>query len=91
MLATLHAAVRANRGRKFKPNDLPDFDHAAAAMGYCDAFFTDHKLCKLLTLPPVQLATFFGCRVLSEVRDAVQWLEALPAAESRTTRGASTA
>ena len=31
VLATLHAAVRANKGRKFKPNDLPDFDHAAAA------------------------------------------------------------
>lgn len=88
VLAMLHAAVRANRGRKFKPNDLPDFDHAAASLGYCDAFFTDHKLRKLLTLPPVELDTFFACRVVSEVRDAVQWLEALPAAENRTTCGA---
>jgi hypothetical protein len=80
VLATLHAAVRANKGRKFKANDLPDFDHAAAAVGYCDAFFTDHKLCKLLTLPPVQLDTFFACRVASRVEDAIQWLAALPTA-----------
>ena len=81
VLATLHAAVRANKGRKFKPNDLPDFDHAAAAVGYCDAFFTDHKLCKLLTLPPVGLDTAFVCRVMSDVGDAVDWLGVLPHAD----------
>jgi hypothetical protein len=91
VLATLHAAVRANKGRKFRPNDLPDFDHAAAAVGYCDAFFTDHKLCKLLTLPPVQLDTFFACRVASEVEDAIQWLEALPTAGKHASCGAKSA
>lgn len=50
-------------------------------MSYCDAFFTDHKLCKLITLPPVQLDTAFGCRVVSEVGDAVEWLAALPGAD----------
>jgi hypothetical protein len=91
VLATLHAAVRANKGRKFRPNDLPDFDHAAAAVGYCDAFFTDHKLCKLLTLPPVQLDILFGCRVVSEVADAVRWLEDAPIVGNLVRRGAGSA
>ena len=36
--AGLHAAVRWDRRRKYKANDMPDFRHAVAAIPYCDVF-----------------------------------------------------
>jgi hypothetical protein len=66
ILTSLHAAVRANKGRKLKPNDLLDFDHTASALAYCHAFFTDGKMMKLITLPPLALDHQFGCRVAAK-------------------------
>jgi hypothetical protein len=40
----LYAAIRWNRGRQYKGNDLHDFGHASAAMFYCDYFATDAGL-----------------------------------------------
>jgi hypothetical protein len=79
ILTSFHAAVRANKGRKFKPNDLLDFDHAAAALGYCHAFFTDGPMRKLITLPPLALDKQFQCFVASESGVAADYLEAPPA------------
>ncbi len=42
--AGLHAALRWDRKRKYKRNDLNDFHHAVAAIPYCDFFLTDHGL-----------------------------------------------
>lgn len=72
--AAIHAAIRANRGRKFKTNDLLDFDHAAAALGYCDAFFTDAALGKLLTREPLQFDQRFNCPVAWTSEEALQVL-----------------
>ena len=33
--ASLHAAFRWNKTRRFKPNDMHDFHHACAALAYC--------------------------------------------------------
>jgi hypothetical protein len=76
ILTSFHAAVRANKGRKFKPNDLLDFDHAAAALGYCHAFFTDGPMRKLIVLPPLALDKQFECFVASESGVAADYLEA---------------
>lgn len=46
--AGLHAGVRRNRGRQLNGNDLHDFGHATAALGYCDYFATDRSLCHLI-------------------------------------------
>lgn len=46
--AGLHASVRRNRGRQFTGNDLHDFGHATAALGYSDYFATDKSLCHLV-------------------------------------------
>ncbi len=34
--ALLHAALRWNRTQKLNANDMFDFHHAGAALGYCD-------------------------------------------------------
>ena len=47
--ACLHAAVRWNRGKKLSANDLLDFQHAEAAIAYCDVFLTDGPMRALLT------------------------------------------
>ena len=39
ILASLHSAVRWNKQQQLKANDYLDFQHATAALGYCDAFF----------------------------------------------------
>jgi hypothetical protein len=38
VLACLHAAFRWNKERQFEGNDFFDFHHAAAAIGYCQAY-----------------------------------------------------
>ena len=44
----LHAAVRRNRGKQLTGNDLHDFGHATAALGYCNYFATDKPLRHLI-------------------------------------------
>jgi len=75
--ARCHAAVRWNKGRKIKPNDIFDFKHAAAALGYCNAFFTERSLCNLLTEKKTSLDKVHGCKVLYKESDAIAYLETL--------------
>ena len=73
----LHAAVRWNRKQSLKANDLFDFDHAAAAIGYCDGFFTENPLRAMLSRPDLRLKEDFGCFVSSDVEECLRYLEAL--------------
>lgn len=75
--ATLHAAFRAERGRRVKPNDVFDFRHAAAALPNCDAFFTEGKLSRLLASGHVALTKAYPCRVASTASAALEVLRAL--------------
>lgn len=70
----LHAAVRWNKKQALKPNDLFDFDHAAAAIGYCDAFFTDGPLRVMLSRRDLGLIEDFRCFVGSEVEECQRYL-----------------
>jgi hypothetical protein len=72
----LHAAVRWNKGQALKPNDLFDFDHAAAAIAYCDAFFTERPLKAMLSRGDLGLMEGFGCFVSSEMDECQRYLEA---------------
>lgn len=72
--ATLHAAIRWNRQQRLKPNDFFDFQHAAAALGYCDAFFTERSLHSLVTARHIALDRLFSCRVGSNSEDAITYL-----------------
>lgn len=68
--ASIHAVMRWDKNRKFKPNDYYDFEHATAALSYCDAFLTEGSLHHLVTRPQISLETINGCQVFSDVKQA---------------------
>lgn len=70
----LYAAIRWNKQQALKANDLFDFDHATAAVGYCDAFFTDGPLQAMLTRRDLGLTQDFGCFVSSEIDQCLRYL-----------------
>ncbi len=78
--ATLHAAFRAEKNRRVKPNDIFDFRHAAAALPNCDAFFTEGKLSRLLASGHVGLTKAYPCRVAASHSEAYEVLRALQVA-----------
>ncbi|WP_395710307.1 hypothetical protein [Reyranella sp.] len=72
--ASLYAAMRWDKERKFKPNDFYDFEHATAALTYCDAFLTESPLHILVTRPQIDLEQVNGCRVISDLDLAVEFV-----------------
>jgi hypothetical protein len=72
----LHAILRVEKQRRFKPNDWHDFRHAAAALAYCDLFFTEGPLHELVGRPKPGLLALNGCKVASSAVDAVELLRA---------------
>ena len=70
----MHAAVRWNKGQKFKANDFFDYQHAAAAVGYCDAFFTERSLCSVLTRSDLALDKLYSCTVVSTPEEALEYI-----------------
>lgn len=77
ILASLHAAIRWNRQQRLKANDFLDFRHATAALGYCDAFFTERSLRALVTASHLALDQRYGCHVIASPKDAVAYLRGL--------------
>jgi len=75
----LHASLRFDRKRRFKPNDWHDFRHAAAALAYCDVFLTESPLHELVSRPQLGLLGINGCRIASRIDDAVEILRTLAA------------
>lgn len=69
--ASLHAAVRWSKNRKFKPNDFPDFQHASAALPYCDAFLTEGSLSHLIQEKHLGLCDHYPCRSAANESDAL--------------------
>lgn len=72
--AGLHAAVRRNRGKQFTGNDLHDFGHATAALGYCDYFATDRSLCHLV-VNELKFDQRYQTAVVAAPRDLLGLLE----------------
>jgi hypothetical protein len=75
--ASIHAAMRWDKKRQFKPNDYYDFEHATAALSYCDAFLTDGPLHDLVTRPQIKLSAVNGCHVFSDVSAAAEHIKEL--------------
>lgn len=69
--ASIHAAMRWDKERKFKVNDWHDFGHAKIALAYCDAFLTEKSLHHLVTKAQLDLEKVNGCRVASTKEDAL--------------------
>jgi len=72
--ASIHASMRWDKQRKFKPNDYYDFEHAVAALSYCDAFLTEGPLHDLITRPQISLEAVNECRVFSDVQAAADYI-----------------
>lgn len=72
--AGLHAALRWDRNRKYKANDLFDFRHAEAALPYCDYFLTERSLCHLVQDRNLKFNELFACKVFSEPAEALDAL-----------------
>lgn len=75
--ALCHAAVRWDKKRRFEGNDLHDFHHAAAAVPYCDAFFTEKSLRSLLQSNHLKIRQDFACRVISSESEAAECAETI--------------
>lgn len=75
--AGLHAAVRWDKKQKYQDNDMHDFRHAAAALGYCDYFFTEKRLCHLATQDLLKYDKLFNCKTLWRVDDVAECLRTL--------------
>ncbi len=70
-LASLHAGLRWNKMTNFEENDFYDFEHAAAALAYCDAFLTEGFLTSLANAPHTGLCGINGCRVTADIDESV--------------------
>lgn len=73
--ASCHAAVRWDKKRRLKGNDSYDFHHAAAALAYCDVFLTEGSLRNLLTSKHIAMDRMFGCKIISDIFEAVDYLK----------------
>ena len=70
--AGLHASVRQDIKRKFKPNDMSDFRHAQAALPYFNFFFTERNLRDLVSRENICFDKKYNCRVLSDPYQAIE-------------------
>ncbi|MEM0653372.1 hypothetical protein AAFL31_16360 [Klebsiella huaxiensis] len=63
--ACCHSAVRWDQKRQLTGNDLLDFHHAEAALGYCNLFLTEKPLKTLVSQNHLGLMDDFPCAVES--------------------------
>lgn len=70
--ASCHAAVRWDKTRKLTGNDLFDFHHAEAALGYCNLFLTEKPLKSLLSQNHLGLKENFACKIITSVAEALE-------------------
>lgn len=76
--ACLNALFRWEyRAKAMTGNDLFDFSHAAAALGYCDAFFTEAGITRSISHRRLKLDQLYGCVVTNEVDAALGFLRSL--------------
>lgn len=75
--AMSHAAVRSDVKRKFNGNFLRDIHHGNAGVAYHDAVFTERPLTVLLTAGNVAADQTFACKIVSDEREVLSYLESL--------------
>lgn len=75
--ATIHAAIRWDRGRRYKPTDFYDFRHAETALPYFDVFLTENSLCHLLMRNDLSLDHLYNCVVISDPMKAFEKINVL--------------
>lgn len=76
--ASLHALLRwEHRDKLLTANDVFDFAHAAAALAYCDAFFTEKELAGSVAHRRIRLDKRYDCFVTNRTAEAVHYLKSL--------------
>jgi hypothetical protein len=70
--ASFHAGHRWDRYTNFTANHFYDFEHAAAAVSYCDAFFTEGFLAQIANAGHIRLCDLNSCHVTADVERAVE-------------------
>lgn len=70
IMSGLHAAIRWDKAQKYQDNDLHDIRHAAIALPYCDAFFTEKRLSHMCRQKLTRYDQQFNCSVESSVSRA---------------------
>ncbi len=73
--ATIHAAIRWDKTRKYWSTDPHDLHHAEAALPYFDMFLTERSLRSLLTRSDLRLDSLYNCTVVSHPNNAVTEIE----------------
>ena len=71
--ASCHAAVRWDKKRNLTSNDLFDFHHAEAALGYCNVFLTEKPLSIMLSQHHLGLKKY-NCQIFWSPCDALTCL-----------------
>lgn len=71
--ASCHAAIRWDQKRNLCGNDLFDFHHAQAALGYCDVFLTEKPLSDMLCQRHLGLSKY-KCQTFWSPSVALSWL-----------------
>ena len=72
--AGLHAALRNDRIRRYKPNDFEDFHHASTALPYFNLFCTEKSLRHLLCTRPLEFDKAYGITVLDDADEIVDFI-----------------
>lgn len=72
--ASLHASLRWNKQQKLDSHDIFDFQHATAALAYCDAFFTERPLSNMIKQNHLRLDREFDCVVTSDIEEALAYV-----------------
>jgi hypothetical protein len=73
--AALHAAIRWDTRRKYKPTDIDDIRHAAAALPYFDVFLTERSLNDLVSRNCLHFHRLYRCQVVADPEEAVDLVE----------------
>ena len=75
--SSLHAGLRWDKRTNFTDHHFYDFDHAAGAVAYCDAFFTEGFLANLINANHTGLRALNACQTTDDVKSAIRIVHAL--------------
>ena len=71
----LHTHIRWDKGRRFKPNDLMDIEHAQTALPHCTHFLTDALNAHLIRTSGLDVT--YGCIVTGSPTEALEIVRSL--------------
>ena len=74
IMCLMHSFLRYNKTQRFKPNDLADFGHAAWAIPYCHAFFTERSLASIAISDLLKLDKVYETKILWKEEQVLDYL-----------------